>query len=171
MLLQKGVQLLGRRDADRRDTVNFLLDGFVLFPYLFAAFGRIQTDTDTDRDETLVRVVLPQQQAVFRARGHHAVRFVRAARDQIVNQRADVAVRAVEHERLLALDLERGVDACHKTLRGRLFIAGRAAELACAVQTGDLFGLERRTQLERINAVVLDGVGRAHDLRVLQPLD
>ena len=68
MLLQKGVQLLARRDADRRDAVNLSLHGFVLFPHFVAAFGRIQSDADTNRDETFICVVLPQQQAVLRAR-------------------------------------------------------------------------------------------------------
>ena len=65
--LQKGVQRFARRDADRGHAVDFLLHGFVLSAHFFAAFGRIKADTDANRHEAFVRVVLPQQQAVLRA--------------------------------------------------------------------------------------------------------
>ena len=111
------------------------------------------------------------QQPVFAARGHDAVRLLRALRDEVVDESADVAVRAFKHQRHAPEQLQRGVHARHKALHGRLLIAGRAVELARAVEAGQLFALERRGKLRRVDAVIFDGVGRAQHFGVLQPRD
>ena len=111
------------------------------------------------------------QKPVFRARGHDAVGLVRALGDQIVDERADIAVRPLQDHRRLALELQRRVDARHEALHSGLLIARRAVELPRAVEAGDLFALERRQKLGRVDAGVFDGVGRAHHLRMLEPRD
>ncbi len=44
---------------------------------------------------------MPEQQAILGAAGEHAVGLVDPAGDQVVDQDADVGLRAVEHERRL----------------------------------------------------------------------
>ena len=118
--------------------------------------------------ETLVGVVLSVEQAVLAARCHDAVRLLGALGDKIVDERADVAIRAAKNERFFALQLERGIHACHEPLHGGFLVAGGAVELPGTVETGDLLALERGAQLRGINAVVLDGVGAALHLGVFQ---
>ena len=73
---------------------------------------------------------MPEHQAILGAAGEHAVRLVDAAGDQVVDQDADIGPRAVEDQRRLALDRERGVDAGDQALGRRLLVAGRAVDLA-----------------------------------------
>ena len=164
-----------RGEGVRRGEVRFLQPGAlgVHQPVFFLHGGkarvRYQSDAVADGAQALVGVVLPVQQAVFRAGGHDAVRFVRALGHEIVHERADVSVRAAEDHGLPAQQLQRRVHARDEALHGRLLIAGRAVELPCAVETGHLLGLERRQQLCRIHAVILDRVGAAGHLRVIEP--
>ena len=64
---KKAVQFIARRHADRGCAVDLCLHCFVLFTHLFAAFRRIQANSNTDRHQTFICVILPQKQAVFRA--------------------------------------------------------------------------------------------------------
>ena len=108
------------------------------------------------------------QQAVLRAGGHDAVRFVRALGHEIVHERADVPVRAAEDHRRAPEQLERCVHARNKALHRRLLIAGRAVELPRPVEAGHFFGFQRRQQLRRVDAVIFDRIGTAGHLRVLE---
>ena len=80
------------------DGLVFLRDGLCLF-------GGDEADAIADGREPLVGVVLPVKQPVFAARGHDAVRLLRALRDEVVDEGADVAVRAFEHQRLAPEDV------------------------------------------------------------------
>ena len=51
----------------------------------------------------------------------------------------------------------------------RLLIPGAAVKLARAVKAGDIQKFQRGVQLERIAAIVFDGIRRAHHLDMLQP--
>ena len=146
-------------------------DSGVFFLHRPEPLLRHQTDPGAVAGEPLVGVVLPVDEAVLRPGGHHAVGLLRALGHKVVDEHADVPVPPGEDEGFLPLDLQRGVDARHKALRRRLLIAGGAVELPRAVQAGDLFALQRGQQLRGVHAVVLDGVGRAGHLRVLQPGD
>ena len=128
-----------------------------------------KADTVADGRQALIGVVLPQHQPVLGAAGHHAVRLLGALGHQIVDEGADVAFAALEHQRLPAQQRQRRVDARHKALYRRLLIAGGAVELSRAVQPRHRFRLQRGLQRQRIDAVVLDGVGGAGHHRVLQP--
>ena len=141
----------------------------VFFLHGGKAFVRYQPNPVADGAQALVGVVLPVQQAVFRAGGHDAVRLVRALGHEVVHERADVPVRAAEDHRRAAQQLQRRVHACDEALHGRLLIAGRAVELPRTVEAGHFFGFQRRQQLRRIHAVILDRVGAAGHLRVLEP--
>ena len=69
------------------------------------------------------------------------------------------------------MELQRGVDARHEALHCRLLVAGGAVELSRAVQTGNGAYLQSGGQGQGVDAVVLDGVGGAHDDGVLQTGD
>ncbi len=118
-----------------------------------------------------VGVVLPQKEPVLGERGEHAVGLLCAARDQVVNEHADVCLVAAEHERLFALELSCGVYACHDALGGRLLVAACAVDLACQKQPLDGLCFEARPELGGRHEVVLDRVAVAHDLRALHAGD
>ena len=64
-----------------------------------------QSRLAAERRQPAVGVVVPQQQAILGPAGEHAIRLVDAARHQVVDQHADVRLAAVEHQRLVALQL------------------------------------------------------------------
>ena len=164
-----------RGEGIRRREVRFLQPGAlgvyqpVFFLHGGKAFVRYQPDAVADGAQALVGVVLPVQQAVFRAGGHDAVRLVCALGHEIVHERADIPVRAAEDHRRAPEQLERCVHARNKALHRRLLIAGRAVELTRPVETGYFLGLQRRQQLRRVDAVIFDRIGAAGHLRVLEP--
>ena len=86
----------------------------------FAALGR----------ETQIRIVFAQHQTILRAAGEHAIRLGRAARNQIINQHADIGLVAARVPRRFILHAQRGVDARDNALRRSLFVAGGAVDLA-----------------------------------------
>ena len=116
-----------------------------------------------------IGIVLPEQEAVFAARGHHAIRFRRSLGHKIINQRADIGFAAVQHHAFAAQQLTGGIDSRHQPLRSRLFITGTAVKLACSVKPRHRLTLQSRVKLRRIHAVILNGIGRAHHFRLLQP--
>ena len=102
-----------RRDVSALKTLDLVFNLLLLLekclillladkPCLVSLFGKSR-----------VCVVLPEQQAVFGARGHHSVRLVSAFCDEIVDQRADIALRARKYQRILAAKRERGVKPCN----------------------------------------------------------
>ena len=128
-----------------------------------------KADFVSDVAQALVCVILPVEQAILAARGHHAVGFVGALGHQVVNQCPDVPVLAVQDEGTLPLEFPRRVHTGDKALYRRLLIAGGAVELSRSVEARDLFRFQRRIKLRRVDAVVFDGIGRAGHLRVFQP--
>ena len=64
-----------------------------------------------------------------------------------------------------------GVQACQQALRGCFLVAGGAVELPGTVQAPDMLAFQCGFQAGGVYTVVLDGVGRAHDLNVLKALD
>ena len=165
---QQRVELFAGCDAGVRQTVNLRRHGGVFCLHSLQTLVGYQTDPMPDGTKPGVGVILPQYQTVFRAGGHHAVRLVGALGDKVVHQRTDIAFAALEDQRRLALELQRGVYACHKALHGGLLIAGRAVKLPGAVQALHGLGFQRRPQGQRVDAVVFDGVGRTHHLGPLQ---
>ena len=117
--------------------------------------------------EAQIRVVLAQLQPVLGARGEHPVRLGDAARDEIVDQHAEVGLVAARAPAVLAADEASGVDAGEDPLRRGLLVAGRAIDLAGEEEAADRLRLERRAQRARIEVVVLDRVARTQQVRVL----
>ena len=126
-----------------------------------------ETGLASDRRQALVGVIVAQHDAVFRARRQHAVGFVDAFGDEIVDEHADVRFAAREPDRRSPRGARR-VDSGDEPLRGSLFVSGGSVELAAMVEAGDAMRLQRVAQLRRGNHVVLDGVAGAHHRARLQ---
>ena len=170
-LSQQGIERVGRWNACMLQPFDLAAHGAVLFRDSPQRLVAHKAQLVADGGQALVGIVLPQDEAVFTAARHDAVGLVRALGHKVVNERADIGLLAAQNERRLALDLPRGVHARDKALHRRLLVARRAVELSRTVQTPDMLILKRRIKGGRVDAVIFDGVGRAHDLRVLKPLD
>ena len=118
--------------------------------------------------EAAVGVVDAQVQAELGARGEHAVRLVGSLADEIVDEDRRVGLAAVERERRLAFDGERGVDSGHESLAGGFFVSAGAIDLSAEIEAADFAGFERAFELGGIDRVVLDGVAGAQHLGVLE---
>ena len=110
-------------------------------------------------------------QAVLCPRGHHAVGFVCALGDEVVDEHADIRAVAGEHDGRFAVETSRAIDAGDYALRRRLFIAAAAVDLPCEEQTLDRLCLERRQERGGVDAVIFDRIGEAHDLAIFQAYD
>jgi hypothetical protein len=114
---------------------------------------------------------VPQQQAIFRPAGKHAVRLVHAPGYQVVDENADVGLAAVEDQGRLALHPQRGVDAGQEPLGGGLLVTRGAVDLPGEEQPGHGLGFESRVQLRGRGVIVLHRVPPAKHLGVLEPGD
>ena len=163
-------QLAGR-DPGGGQPLPLFLDGVALLaeeppaglvhqPQLAAGFGQAQ-----------IRVVLPQQQAVFGPAGEHAVGFRGPAGDQVVYQHADIRLVAAGTPRLSLFDPQGGVDARHQPLTRRFLIASGAVDLPGEKHALYALCLQPRTQIAGVEEVVFDGVARPGDAGMLKTLD
>ncbi len=116
-----------------------------------------------------VGIVFAQLQPVFGAAGEHAIGLGDAARDEVIDQHAEVGLVPPRTPGILALHLQAGVDARQQPLCRRLFVAGGAVDLAGEKQAADRLGFERGFQVARIVVIVFDGVAGTQDVRVFQP--
>ena len=127
---------------------------------------------DTERREALVGVVGAKREAVLGAAGEHAIGLGDAARDEIVDHHAEIAVGARDDERIAcARRRARGIDAGKHPLPRCFLIAGGAVDLPGEKQPRHRLDLEARRQLARIDIVVFDGVAGTLHARLLQPRD
>ena len=124
-----------------------------------------------DGGQALVGVILPQGQPVLAAAGHHAVGVHDALGHKVVHQRAQIAGVPGQHQLLHAQRVAGGIQTRQQTLRGGFLVAGGAVELPCAVQPPHHLAFQRGFQTGGVYAVVLDGVGGAHDLQMLKTPD
>ena len=92
-----------------------------------------------ERGEAAVGVVLAEEQAIFGTAGEHAVRFVDATGDEVVDQYTDVGLIARQDHWLAPGDGERGVGAGDEALGASFFVAGGAVNLAGQVEAVDFF--------------------------------
>ncbi len=127
-----------------------------------------QSHAPAQRGEPPVRIIVAQQQAIFRPRSKHAVRLVDTFGNQIVDEDTDVSLAAIEDEGRLVLDFQSGVDAGHQPLGGRLFIAGRAVNLTGEVETLHQFCLQRWMKLRGRGIIVLHRITPAQHLGLLE---
>jgi hypothetical protein len=126
-------------------------------------------DRDALPGQPLVRVVGAQREAIFGARGEHTVRLGDAARDQIVDHDAEVALGAVEHDFGRVPCPRGGVETRHKPLRRSLFVARGAVDLTGQEQAAHALGFQRGDQLARVHVVVFDRVAGPDHAGLFQP--
>src|SRR5204863_1914039 len=81
---------------------------------------------------------------------------------------AGAGLGAPEAARRPAADPLQRVDPGEESLRGRLFVARGAVDLAGEEEAVDTADLQRRLELLGVHEVVLDGVAVAGDLRVFE---
>lgn len=122
----------------------------------------------TDGCQTLVCVILTEEQAEFRAGCHHTVRLFAAFADEVVNENADITVGTLEDDGVFSLNIANSVDTAHKPLCGRFFVAGGAVELTSGKKTVIVLEFQRKLQLGGIDTVILDGICKTGDFAVFQ---
>src|ERR1700722_12996033 len=130
-----------------------------------------QADSAAVRGQAAVGVVDPEVEAKLGARGEHAIGFVGALGDQIIDENRGVGFGAIQNQRRVLLYLECGVDASHQSLAGSLFVAAGAVDLAGQEKVGDLFGFEGAFEFGRVDGVVFDGVTRPQHVGILEARD
>ena len=135
------------------------------------SFLRNQTDFVPERSEPQVGIVLSQQDAVFGARGEHAVGLVYSFGYQVVDQHSDVGFVAADHNGLLPCQCPVCIDSGHQTLCRRLFVPGRAIDLSGEVETCHPLGFERMVQLCGRKIVVFYGISRSVDVQIFESVD
>ena len=119
-----------------------------------------ETRLASSRCQTQIGVVGPEQKPVFGARGEHPVRLQASFRDEVVDEDADIRLVPPKNERRLTRRMPRGVQSGDQTLGCCLLVAGRSVDLPGEKQTAHSPGFQRRTELRRLNEVVLHGVAR-----------
>jgi len=81
-----------------------------------------ESGLSSQRRESKIRVVDPQQEPVFGARRKHPVRLEASLRDQIVHENPDVRLVTPEDERSFVPDVLGRVRTCHDPLSCGFFV-------------------------------------------------
>src|SRR4030095_13850901 len=97
--------------------------------------------------------------------------LARAARNEIVDEHADVSLIAPRPPRSAFEHTQSRIDTGADALRRSIFVTGRAVDLAGEEQAGDELRLQAVLQVARIEVVVLDRVARPRDVRALETRD
>src|SRR5688572_14388938 len=133
--------------------------------------GRIQPELDAGGAEAAERVVLANGEAELGARREEAVRLVDAARDDVVDQNAEVGGLAPQHHWRAAECSQSGVEPGDDALPRGLLVSRGAVDLPGEEKAGEGAKLERGVELSRRTVVVLDGVSGPRHPHVLEPAD
>ena len=112
---------------------------------------------------------MPQNQPIFRSAGHNSVRFISTFSHQIVDENANISLVSFENEWFFFHYLAHRIYPGHESLGSSFFVAGTAVELSGTEQIYYMAVLEVRLQIQRIDAVILDGIRRSDDLKIFQP--
>ena len=92
--------------------------------------GRQNAYTVGSGHQPVASIVLPQYEATFGARRKHAIRFICAFGDKIVNHHTNVRILTAQYKWFFTANHESGVYACHDSLRGSLLVASCAIYLS-----------------------------------------
>ena len=129
-----------------------------------------QAEFSRNRRQSQVRVVLAQSEPVLRAAAEHAVGFIRAERDEVVHQHANVRLMPLRRPRVAARHLPGGVQPGQQSLRRRLFVTCCAVDLASEIKPRNRLRLKRWFESARVEKVVLDSIARPGDPRLFETL-
>ena len=157
-------------DPARTQALGFACDGLTLALEGRPAHIVDQAHSSTGFAQARIGVVFTQLQPVLGPAGEHPVGLGDPLRDQVVDQHAQISLVAKWQPTGLAFDLQGSIHASKQALRGRLFVARGAVDLAGKEKAVDRLRLERRAQAARVEEVVLDRIAGTQDVRLLQPL-
>ena len=79
--------------------------------------------------EAEIGIILPQEYPVFCPGGKHTVGFIYALIDKIINENSYISLVTRENKRILFLEVQMGINTCHKALTGGLLITGSTIDL------------------------------------------
>ena len=164
-------QRVRRGSPQRVQALQLKLDGIALRTHGVVALRGHHPQLEAGLAQAQIGVVLAQVQAVFGARGEHAVRLERTVGSEVIDQHTNVRLVPSRVPRSLSKNRTRGVQAGDQTLCGCFLVAGGAVDLAGEIQAAERFGFQPRVQSARVKEVVLDGVARPRDMRMLEALD
>ena len=123
----------------------------------------------TDRRQTQIRVVLPQEQPVFGSGRHHPVWLMAFFCHKIIDENADISLGTVDHDAFLPLQLPSRIDPGDQPLCRRFLVTGTSVKLSAAEEALNVLEFQRRLKLAGVYAVVFDGICIPHDLRIFKP--
>jgi hypothetical protein len=106
--------------------------------------------------QPLVSIVITQRQPVLRPGRENPVRLINTLLDQILDKHTDVRLFSPNPERLSTLRVQRRVYSRQKSLARRLFITRRSIDLPRVEKSGQTSCLQIRSELARVNEVVLE---------------
>ena len=162
--------MLSGPDVNLSDSGRLLLNLSSLLAESIISIFIDKSNLISDGSQTHIRVILPQNQPVLCPGRHHPIRFMILLRHQIVDENADICLRTIQNHRLLSLTFSRRIDAGDQPLSRRLLITGTSVKLSPAEKSADLLKLQGQLELVGIDTIILDGIGIADDLHMLQPL-
>lgn len=112
-----------------------------------------------------------EEEAVFCARGEHAVGLLGAFSDEVVNEDTGVPFVSANNEGLFLAYFKDCVNPSNEALTGSFFVARGAVDLASKEKVFDFFGFEGGEELGGWSEVVFNRVGRAEDEDVFESND
>ena len=157
-----------RLDGVAAGEVQDVVHGFAFAGQQIIAVARGQAQVVGAFSEAHVGIVHAEQDAVFSARGEHAVGLVDAFRYEVVDEYADICFVACQGEGFAAVAVDVGVDACDDALSGCFLVACGAVHLSSQEEVFDFLRFQRMLQLRGVEVVVLDGVAGAVDYQVAE---
>ena len=83
----------------------------------------------SDRSQTQIRIVMAEDEPVFRPAREHPVGLWRTLSDQIIDQNSDVGICTGEHQRRLVPDFQGGVRTGNQPLGSGFFITRGPVDL------------------------------------------
>ena len=114
-------------------------------------------------------IVLPKEKSVLCPRGEHPVGFASdTLGHEIVNQDPDIGLISTQPEGFSTAKAGNRVHAGHQALRCGLLVTGRPIDLTCQKEPRHPTSLERVTELERVDIIILDRIARSDNLRVFE---
>src|SRR5688572_17704618 len=104
------------------------------------------------------RVVLPEQEPVFRTGGKESVGLIHSSAHQVIHQHPKEGLVTPNDQRIATERASSRVDPGDRPLARRLLVTGRAVHLTREEEPFELAILQRRAELRRWEIVVLDRI-------------
>src|SRR2546427_4792834 len=132
-----------RSRAGRLKAPNFSNNGLLLDSEKLIVSWREQTDLVAGFAQSVVGVILPQEQAIFGPGSEHPIRLGSPFGHQIVDQDADIGLVTPQDYRLPSLDSSGGVDAGQYPLGTRFLISRSSIDLPGEEKVSTDLGFQR----------------------------